>query len=101
MNLPGSRFELVAGANTISVPFAIGNPKLWWSNGLGEPNLYQFNIQFIIDDNIIAKDEVTTGLRSLKLIREKDASGESFAFELNGVSGFLPKEPIIFPTITF
>ena len=83
-------FNFKAGLQTLSLSFIIKNPKLWWSNGLGKPNLYHFNT--VISDknnNNIATKETTTGLRSLKLIREKDAVGESFLFELNGVRVFI------------
>ena len=85
-----SKFDFKAGLQTVSLPFAIKKPKLWWSKGLGNPNLYQFDI--LVSDNNnnrIGKKEVTTGLRSLKLIREKDSVGESFLFELNGVRVFI------------
>ncbi|MEN9907249.1 MAG: hypothetical protein RLZZ540_390 [Bacteroidota bacterium] len=85
-----SKFDFKAGLQTVSLPFAIKKPKLWWSKGLGNPNLYQFDI--VVTDNNnnrIGKKEVTTGLRSLKLIREKDSVGESFLFELNGVRLFI------------
>ena len=36
----------------------------------------------------MAEKKVTTGLRSLRLVREKDQWGESFGFELNGVPVF-------------
>ena len=37
---------------------------------------------------MVAEKKVTTGLRSLKLVRQKDQWGESFGFELNGVPVF-------------
>jgi beta-mannosidase len=58
-----SKFDFKAGLQTISLPFAIKKPKLWWSKGLGDPNLYQFDI--VVTDNNnnrIGKKEVTTGL---------------------------------------
>lgn len=85
-----SKFDFKVGLQTVSLPFAIKKPKLWWSKGLGDPNLYRFNI--VVSDNNnnrICNNEVTTGLRSLKLIREKDSVGESFLFELNGVRVFI------------
>ncbi len=80
--------DVEKGSNLISIPFTITNPKLWWSNGLGAPNLYQFEAKVIKDNEIVANYELSTGLRSLKLIREKDEAGESFYFELNGVAVF-------------
>jgi beta-mannosidase len=80
--------ELEAGQNEILVPFHIDKPQLWWSSGLGEPYMYDFEISVVKDNLIIAKSEMSTGLRSIKLIREKDDAGESFVFELNGVKLF-------------
>jgi beta-mannosidase len=76
------------GEQTIQIPFTIKNPKLWWSNGLGEANMYDFEVKVLKDGNELASKELSTGLRSLKLIREKDEWGESFVFELNGVKVF-------------
>ena len=85
-----SKFDFKAGLQTLSLPFTIKNPKLWWSKGLGDPNLYQFDIVVSDKNNTtIGKKEVTTGLRSIKLIREKDSVGASFLFELNGVRVFI------------
>tara|TARA_B100000809_G_scaffold264125_2_gene319115 strand:+ start:19887 stop:22472 length:2586 start_codon:yes stop_codon:yes gene_type:complete len=81
---------VLKGISNISFPMTIQNPKLWWSQGLGEPNLYHFKIQLFDEEgNKMASKEITTGLRSLKLIREKDKIGESFLFELNGVRVFI------------
>jgi len=80
--------DLKKGFNTISLPFEILKPKLWWSNGLGDPNLYTFDVKVLINGKPISHKSVTTGLRSVKLIREKDNDGESFLFELIGVRVF-------------
>ncbi len=76
------------GLSTIMIPFDIENPKLWWSAGLGKPNMYEFKIQIIRNNTPVAEHVVKTGLRSIKLVREKDEFGESFLFELNGVRVF-------------
>lgn len=80
--------ELRRGENKISIPYVIQNPRLWWSNGLGEQNLYDFTILVTSEEGVVAEKKVTTGLRSLRLVREKDQWGESFGFELNGVPVF-------------
>ncbi len=74
--------------STVDLPFQIKNPKLWWSNGLGEPNLYDFEIKVLKEGKLITSGNQTTGIRSLKLVRKKDEYGESFMFELNGVKVF-------------
>jgi len=32
--------SLKRGLNTVTLPYTIHNPRLWWSNGLGKPHLY-------------------------------------------------------------
>jgi len=80
--------ELRPGQNHVEIPFNIENPLLWWTSGLGDPNLYTFNIELLDGQKVVATQSQTTGLRSLKLIRENDEAGESFNFELNGVPVF-------------
>jgi len=82
------QLQLKPGVNTISVPFQMKNPKLWWSAGLGEPHLYTFNATISDGKRILAEKSEVTGLRSLKLVRRKDDAGESFYFELNGIPVF-------------
>jgi beta-mannosidase len=85
-----SEFNLNAGTRKISIPVSIKEPKLWWSNGLGDPNMYDFSIKlFDKNNNEIDNKVLSTGLRSIKLIREKDSIGESFLFQLNGVPVFI------------
>lgn len=84
------QITLSAGQQTVNLPFIIQNPRLWWTNGLGKQNLYNFDVTVEQDGKVLAKGEQTTGIRSLHLIRKKDAKGkgESFYFELNGVPVF-------------
>ena len=80
--------HLEPGVNRVVLDFAIARPRLWWPNGLGGQPLYIFKAQLLIDGQVI--DEVTkrTGLRSLELRQERDASGKSFTFVINGVPVF-------------
>ncbi|SFD37888.1 beta-mannosidase [Bacillus sp. OV194] len=80
--------SLAAGTNTIEVEMEINDPKLWWSRGLGEQPLYKFTASLIKNGKTVAEKSVKTGLRSMKLVREKDESGASFYIELNGVPVF-------------
>ena len=84
------RIDVKSGNYIIDLPFSINNPELWWSNGLGEQNMYDFSIVLIDDSKqLISEKKLRTGLRSIKLVREKDAQGETFYFELNGVPVFM------------
>lgn len=80
--------EVKAGENNIRLPFEIRNPRLWWSIGLGEQYQYNFDVFVKADGNNTIRKTVKTGLRSIKLVRNKDEKGESFGFELNGVPVF-------------
>jgi beta-mannosidase len=86
--LATQKINLTAGTHQAALPFTIENPNLWWSAGLGEPHLYHFKIELLANNQIIARSLVSTGLRDIKLIREKDEEGESFVFQLNGVKIF-------------
>ncbi|MCR2807156.1 glycoside hydrolase family 2 protein [Paenibacillus sp. SCIV0701] len=81
---------LKQGVNRVTVPAFIEQPKLWWSRGQGEQHLYTFLAEFVPagSKDAAASKSVRTGLRSIRLVREKDDVGASFYFELNGVPIF-------------
>lgn len=80
--------RLSGGINNIKLTFSINEPRLWWSNGLGEQHLYHF--RFVLKTDAAADEKtVTTGIRSLQLVREKDSLGTSFYVRLNGVPVFM------------
>lgn len=54
-------------------------PRLWNPRGLGEPHLYP--IGAVLGEQRIDK---RIGFRTIRLVQERDAWGESFAFEVNG-----------------
>ncbi|KRE49601.1 beta-mannosidase [Paenibacillus sp. Soil522] len=79
---------LKPGNNVIHMPVVIDQPRLWWSRGLGDAHLYTFTAELIKDEELIGAKSVRTGLRSVRLVRDKDAAGATFYFELNGVPVF-------------
>ena len=79
---------LIKGLNKLELNFTIKNPRLWWSNGLGEPHLYDFRTTLKNDTAVLDVRDDQIGLRSLKLITSPDKVGETFHFELNGVPVF-------------
>lgn len=80
--------DLKKGQNTVSVDFTINNPRLWWSNGLGSPELYNFATHVTAGSSIADSKLTTTGLRSVKLVSEPDKDGTALYIELNGVRVF-------------
>jgi beta-mannosidase len=55
---------------------------LWWPNESGDQNLIQFQLTVETEDASYEK-EIKTGIRTVKLINEKDNQGESFYFLVN------------------
>ena len=82
--LATKKVKLAKGLNKIEIPISISNPKLWWSNGLGEPHLYDFKAEIIVDSKTIDTWEEKIGIRSIKVIHKPDEHGKSFYIELNG-----------------
>lgn len=42
------------------------NPKLWWCNNLGEPNLHNLSLRFETLNNITDEEEITFGIREVE-----------------------------------
>lgn len=76
--------RLSKGLNKIPVSFTMKQPRLWWTNGLGEPFLYDFAAVLELDGKEVDVKEEKLGIRSLKVVTTPDKDGESFYFELNG-----------------
>ncbi|MCI4668067.1 MAG: glycoside hydrolase family 2 protein [Bacteroidia bacterium] len=76
------------GLNNFSVPFEIKKPTLWWTHDLGEPHLYDLEVKILHAGQSVDSKSHKIGLRTVKLIIEKDKKGSSFAFELNGIRVF-------------
>ncbi|MEG1748483.1 MAG: glycoside hydrolase family 2 protein [Tannerellaceae bacterium] len=76
------------GTNLIETNLTVLNPKLWWTAGLGEAYLYPFTATLTMDGQTADTETTKLGLRSLRVVNEKDADGHSFYFELNGVKVF-------------
>lgn len=74
----GKTYEIPANEET-----QIEDPQLWWPNGLGEQPLYTVTAKCCT-----AEESKRIGLRTMKLIREKDKYGECFCHEVNGVRFF-------------
>ena len=68
--------------------FEVQNPELWWPNGMGDQPLYTLTAKITENGTVVDCCEKKIGLRTLKLVREKDKYGESFCHEVNGVKFF-------------
>lgn len=81
--------NLKVGLNTIVHNFDIHKPKIWWTNGLGDPNLYAQKIILRLDKTVLDSITDAYGVRTIQLINEPDSIGTSFYFKLNGKSVFM------------
>ena len=66
----------------------IESPRLWWPNGLGDQPLYTVKAELLLDGQTADIWEKRIGLRTLTMDIHRDAWGESFAHQINGVDVF-------------
>lgn len=81
--------SLKKGINNIVIDYEIENPKLWWTNGIGESYIYNFSFDLISQKKTICSKSTNFGIRTVELIQEKDSIGTSFYFKLNDISVFI------------
>ena len=43
----------------------ISNPRLWWCDNMGEPNLYNVSLKFDVENNTSDKCDITFGVREI------------------------------------
>nr|WP_277924116.1 glycoside hydrolase family 2 protein [Sphingomonas hankookensis] len=79
---------VTAGENRVSVSVAIANPKLWYPAGYGAQPLYTVATEARLDGEVVDRQQRSTGIRTVELVREKDAIGRGMLFRINGIPVF-------------
>jgi beta-mannosidase len=83
-----AQIELHSGEQICTLQCRIRHPRLWWSNGLGAPFLYEFHAT-VRCGPWQDRHRVKSGLRRLRILQPPDADGAGFQVELNGVPVFM------------
>lgn len=60
---------------------SVTNAKLWWPNGMGDPNLYKVSTEFVAGNKVLDRVEKKYGIREIKSYLNED---KNRAFEING-----------------
>jgi len=80
---------LTKGPNVIRGNFSIKNPVRWWPNGMGNPVLYNFGYEVHFNGALAGEGRQRIGLRTIELVQDKDSTGKSFYFNVNGIPTFI------------
>jgi exo-1,4-beta-D-glucosaminidase len=76
----GERLKVTLGSDEIK-DLRINSPKLWWCNGLGEPNMNNLNLRFEENSQVSDVEDIPFGIRTIQTyMTEKGDKG----FKLNG-----------------
>lgn len=81
-------FDLEKGMNVDTLLIKIKNPERWYCNGQGKQTMYTGSL-WMGSQYTIPVQQIEFGLRTIELAKEKDASGETFYFKLNGNPVFM------------
>jgi len=86
-------FEIIENISDVTavseIDCIIGNPELWWPNGLGAQPLYSVEVELRDETSAILDTwQRRIGLRSMKISTEEDQWGKEFTLTVNGVKVF-------------
>ncbi len=59
----------------------VKNPRLWWCNNMGEPNMYNIDVKFVVDDVVTSAQNIDFGIRHIESYFDEDGHR---GFKLNG-----------------
>lgn len=62
----------------------IHKPALWWPNGYGKQNLYQWAVMVLDGETLLEERTARVGIRQVEIIRVKENGRATFQFRVNG-----------------
>ncbi len=81
------------GRNWIKEEVEVPNPRLWWPNGMGEPNLYRVSLILLKDQKPIDRIEFDYGIRTIERVAtpgpQTQDRWENWQFVINGRKIFM------------
>jgi beta-mannosidase len=83
---------LKKGENKFLIPVVLDHPPLWYPNKASGSNLsplVDFHVEVWKEEKLLEKKNLTTGLRAVELVQQKDSIGKSFYFKINGKEVFV------------
>lgn len=80
--------QAAVSGTSAQVSFDIPDPQLWFPAGMGAQPLYEVRVTLFAGETELDAQTKRIGLRTLRLIRERDDIGESFYFAANGIPFF-------------
>ncbi|OFX81810.1 MAG: hypothetical protein A2X20_01005 [Bacteroidetes bacterium GWE2_40_15] len=81
--------NLTPGVTLYEIPFKIDNPRLWWSNGLGEPHIYELQFELKTESGKSWSRHITYGIRTIEVVNREDSIGKPLYVKLNGVPVYM------------
>ena len=60
--------ETYKGRNWVKEEFEVPNPRLWWPNGMGDPNLYRVHLTLLKNEKAIDKIDFDYGIRTIERV---------------------------------
>lgn len=96
---------LKPGENSFNLPLDIREPERWMPNGWGKATLYDCSARIVCGGQVVAEQKRRVGLRTVRVVNEKDAHGESYYLEVNGIpmfvkgANYIPQDALL-PSVT-
>jgi len=93
-NIEFSKEVTVPAGKTIQVSFTpeefkqltISNPRLWWPNGYGSPELYKLELSALVNNNVSDVKSVSFGIRQFTYEIAVNSKGENHRIEFDPVN---------------